>query len=152
MIELNSIAVCKTNFIWLQFSAFILKFFLNKHSSFNLPFDCYSCTLLNTILSSPFLKSNLPFYAIAQHVSVQYVILCLNLVNVRFLLKIHLRFKSLTSMTSSDYICTWMNKSLFEELHKFFDDFLSVDKCRSFKISTKSLNLCNCKTDLKFLP
>lgn len=54
MIELNSIAVCKTNFIWLQFSAFILKFFLNKHSSFNLPFDCYSCTLLNTILSSPF--------------------------------------------------------------------------------------------------
>lgn len=91
------------------------------------------------------LKSSLPFYAIAQHVSVQNVILCLNLVNVRFLLKIHLRFKSLTSMTSSDYICTWMNKSLFEELHKFFDDFLSVDKCRSFKISTKSLNLYNCK-------
>lgn len=87
------------------------------------------------------LKSSIPFYAIAQHVSVQYVILCLNLVNVRF----HLRFKSLTSMTSSDYICTWMNKSLFEELHKFFDDFLSVDKCRSFKISTKSLNLYNCK-------
>lgn len=50
------------------------------------------------------LKSSLPFYAIAQHVSVQNVILCLNLVNVRFLLKIHLRFKSLTSMTSSDYI------------------------------------------------
>lgn len=91
------------------------------------------------------LKSSLPFYAIAQHVSVQNVILCLNLVNVRFLLKIHLRFKSLTSMKSTDYICTWMNKSLFEEVHKFFDDFLSVDKCRSFKISTKSLNLYNCK-------
>lgn len=91
------------------------------------------------------LKPSLPFYAIAQHVSVQNVILCLNLVNVRFLLKIHLRFKSLTSMKSTDYICTWMNKSLFEELHKFFDDFLSVDKCRSFKISTKSLNLYNCK-------
>lgn len=145
MIELNSIAVYKTKFIWLQFSALILKFFLNKHSSFNLPIDCYSCTLLNTILSSP-------FYAIAQHVSVQNVILCLNLVNVRFLLKIHLRFKSLTSMTSSDYICTWMNKWLFQELHKFFDDFLSVDKCRSFKISTKSSNLYNCKTDLNILP
>lgn len=150
MIELNSIAVYKTKFIWLQFLALILKFFLSTFL-----FQSTNWLLLMHFAEYDFvftiLKSSIPFYAIAQHVSVQYVILCL-LVNVWFLLKIHLRFKSLTSMKSTYYICTWVNKSLFEELHKFFDNFLSVDKCRSFKISTKSLILYNCKTDLKILP
>lgn len=129
----------------MQFSAFILKFFLNKHSSFNLPIDCYSCTLLNRFCLHHF-KIKPPFLC---HCSTCVSAKCHLMSKFSkcpiFIKKIHLRFKSLTSMTSSDYICTWMNKSLFEELHKFFDDFLSVDKCRSFKISTKSLNLYNCK-------